>query len=58
MSITRNLIGGFLQTRSIDIINQASLSHELVNYTFSKLYFSLIIDAKDGRRQVSELYIL
>jgi hypothetical protein len=27
-TITRSLIGGFLQTRSVDVINQASFSHK------------------------------
>jgi hypothetical protein len=28
MAIVRSLIGGFLQTRSVDVINQASFSHK------------------------------
>jgi hypothetical protein len=54
MTITRSLIGGFLQTRSVDVINWVSFSHKALRigelHTSLKLDFYLSIDAEDGGR--------
>jgi hypothetical protein len=61
-SITRSLIGGFLQTRSVDIINRMSFSHKAPGigelHTSLKLDHSFSNGAEDGGRQVHELCIL
>jgi hypothetical protein len=62
MTITRSLIRGFIQTRSVDVIIWVSFSHKAPGigelHTSLKVDFSLSIDAEDGGRQVRELCIL
>jgi hypothetical protein len=63
MTITRSLIGDFLQTRSVDVINRSGelLSQGPGNQRTIqslKLDFSLSIDIEDGGSQVCELCIL
>jgi hypothetical protein len=56
-TITRSLIRGFLQTRSVDVINRVSFSHKAPG--IGELHnLSLSIDAEDRRRQIHELCIL
>jgi hypothetical protein len=61
-TITHSLIGGFLQTRSVDVISWVSFSHKAKKigelHTSPKLDFSLSNDTEDGGRQDCELCIL
>jgi hypothetical protein len=54
MTTMHSLIGGFLQTHSVDVIKQVSLSHKAPGigklHASQKLDFSLCIDAEDRGR--------
>jgi hypothetical protein len=62
MTMTCSLIGGFLQTRSVDVINRVSLSHKALGigelHTSQKLDFSISINAEHRGRQIHKLCIL
>jgi hypothetical protein len=51
MTITRSLIGGFLQTRSVDVINRVSFSHKALR--IGELHTSLKLDFYLSRRKIS-----
>jgi hypothetical protein len=62
MAITHSLIGDFLHTRSVYIINRPSFSHRAPGigelHASLKLDHSLSNDAEDGKIQDCELCIM